>query len=144
MACVYSSSKRCSNTGIQKPKMLISALNPPLPGSDLPVGFQYANGILAVSPTRYILSIILHGVVDKYALNNEAYNRIYGVDNPFLELLQTYRDARIKLYVCDFCLKKLSPTITDDDILTFITPVPFSLNFIYDAENYYDNTIVWA
>lgn len=112
--------------------MLISAASPPLPGGTLPLGFQYANGVLAVSPRRYDLHIVLHGVTDKYALTNERYFALYGENNPYLELLSGYSLAGIKLYVCDFCLKNSSSTITNADILPFVKPVPFSLNFIYD------------
>lgn len=46
------------------------------------------------------LVIVLHGASSKDTLNNTAYNKRYGVDNPNLKLIKALKAEGVKFYLC--------------------------------------------
>lgn len=46
------------------------------------------------------LALVLHGESGKYALNDAAYRRRYGVGNPNADLLRALHDAGVRVVLC--------------------------------------------
>jgi len=46
------------------------------------------------------LAFVVHGTSTKDVLNNEAYNKIYAMDNPNYNLIKTLSEQRVGIYVC--------------------------------------------
>ena len=44
-------------------------------------------------------TVLLHGAATKNALNNDAYKKLFNVENPNAELMKTLKEANIELYV---------------------------------------------
>jgi intracellular sulfur oxidation DsrE/DsrF family protein len=53
-----------------------------------------------VSPDRVHLAIVAQGPAAMAMLDNDAYRRLHGVDNPNLPLLEELRDHGVMLVVC--------------------------------------------
>ena len=53
-----------------------------------------------VPPDQLHLALVLHGESGKYALDDAAYRRRFGVNNPNLELLHALRGAGVRIVLC--------------------------------------------
>jgi intracellular sulfur oxidation DsrE/DsrF family protein len=46
------------------------------------------------------VAVVVHGAALKTLFNHEAYQRLFGIDNPNLELITRLHDAGVRFYVC--------------------------------------------
>ena len=46
------------------------------------------------------VAVVVHGAALKTLFNHEAYQRLFGIDNPNLELVTRLHDAGVRFYVC--------------------------------------------
>ena len=46
------------------------------------------------------VAVVVHGAALKTLFNHEAYRRLFGIDNPNLELVTRLHDAGVRFYVC--------------------------------------------
>lgn len=53
-----------------------------------------------VSPERLKVAIVVHGAAAKDVLDDEAYRKRHGVDNPNLALLEALKRAGVRVYLC--------------------------------------------
>lgn len=53
-----------------------------------------------VSPERLKVAIVVHGDAAKDVLNNEAYHKRHGVDNPNVPLLDALKRAGVRVFLC--------------------------------------------
>lgn len=81
-----------------------------------------AVNVFAISGVRAShrhFDVVIHGAATDIVMNNSAYKRRTGHDNPNIKLIQALRQAGVKLYVCDQALaehhiehKSVNPDIT--------------------------------
>jgi intracellular sulfur oxidation DsrE/DsrF family protein len=129
----------------KKTNLIISCFyNSPKPPT-LPVGFEWALILSSQYKKKYNVTILLHGECIPYGLNNKTYKMKYGVPNPFADFLEKlFVKYKVIIVICHLCLK--NDGYNNDQLLKFVLPIPFSINFIaqsqlrgdlviYDAQN---------
>jgi intracellular sulfur oxidation DsrE/DsrF family protein len=52
------------------------------------------------APETVQAALVLHGSAARDALNNEAFQKRYGVDNPNIALLEALSDAGVEVFLC--------------------------------------------
>lgn len=62
--------------------------------------FLNMHGKAGVSAERLKVAIVVHGAASKDVLNNEAYRKRHGIDNPNLPLLEALKRAGVRVYLC--------------------------------------------
>ncbi len=62
--------------------------------------FLNMHGKAGVSPDRLKVAIVVHGSAAKDALNNDAYRKRHGIDNPNLPLLVALKKAGVRIFLC--------------------------------------------
>jgi len=62
--------------------------------------FLNMHGKAGVSADRLKVAIVVHGPASKDVLNNEAYRKRHGIDNPNLPLLEALKRAGVRVYLC--------------------------------------------
>ena len=111
--------------------VVISCFNAGTESSPLPVGFSWG-ATLAREQTfcssRQVI-LLLHGDCLKYGLTNLAYSNKYGCEkNPFARFLYELSTEGVQLKICHLCL--VQNGFTDQDLLAFVVPVHFSIDYI--------------
>lgn len=53
-----------------------------------------------VSPERLKVAVVVHGDASKDVLDNDAYRKRHGVDNPNVPLLEELKRAGVRVYLC--------------------------------------------
>lgn len=117
-----------------KTKLVISCFyNSLSPPPDLPVGFNWTQVLVQDYSQIYDVTILIHGENIPYSLNDVAYQAKYGTPNPFADFLTEMKNKyKVKIVVCHLCLT--NDGFTDSELLSFIQPVPFSINFIAQSQ----------
>lgn len=62
--------------------------------------FLNMHGKAGVSAERLKVAVVVHGAASKDVLNNEAYRKRHGIDNPNLPLLEALKRAGVRVYLC--------------------------------------------
>lgn len=62
--------------------------------------FLNMHGKAGISPDRLKVAIVVHSAASKDVLNNAAYKKRYGVDNPNVPLLEALKRAGVRIYLC--------------------------------------------
>lgn len=73
------------------------AVNPRMEGV---ARFLNMHARAGVPRERMQLALVLHGAAGKDALDNDAYRKRFGVDNPNVPLLKALGDAGVQVYLC--------------------------------------------
>jgi intracellular sulfur oxidation DsrE/DsrF family protein len=114
----------------KKIKTIISCI---YDGSPIPIGFSWANTLATRYECKYKQTVLLHGECLKYGLNSDVYQSIYGTPNPSATLLQQFVEQyKIKVVICELCLN--NEGFNNSQLLPFIKPVPFSIDFIAESQ----------
>ena len=58
------------------------------------------HGLGGVKAENLKVAIAIHGGATDIIIDNAAYQKRYGVDNPNLELIATLKEAGVEVYVC--------------------------------------------
>lgn len=58
------------------------------------------HGLSGVKAESLKVAIAIHGGATDIIINNAAYKKRYGVDNPNIDLIATLKDAGVEVYVC--------------------------------------------
>jgi len=96
-----------------------------------PIGFKWTSILLDKFEKRhYKITLVLHGDCLKYSLRSSKYPD--GNKNPYKNLLKIYTDYGVHIVVCELCLNELG--YTNKDILSFVKPIPFSIDFIIQKQ----------
>jgi intracellular sulfur oxidation DsrE/DsrF family protein len=104
-----------------KQNVLISCFNNSSKAS-LPVGLSWAKTLSDNYSDTYNVKMILHGDCIKFGLRSSKYER----------LLRNLYDIGVDIFICHLCL--INDGFTDSDILQFIQPVPFSIDYIIQCQ----------
>jgi intracellular sulfur oxidation DsrE/DsrF family protein len=117
----------------KKTNLLISCFyNSPNP-STLPIGFDWTQIISTEYEKKYNVTILLHGECIPHGLNNKTYEKKFGVPNPFADFLEKlFVKNKVVIVICHLCLA--NDGYNDDQLLKFILPIPFSINFIAQSQ----------
>ena len=59
-----------------------------------------------VAPNKLHVVMVVHGPAAQYIVNNESYQKKFGVNNPNLPLFIALKEAGVKLFVCGQSLFK--------------------------------------
>ena len=95
--------------------------------------FNWATILTTQFPSNaYQLTMLLHGDCLKYGLANDAYLAEFGVPNPFENILISENNAGVNIVICQLCLTK--DGFNDSQLLDFIIPVPFSVQYIIQQQ----------
>lgn len=70
------------------------------PGLNNVARMMNLHGLGGVSTQNLHVTVAIHGGATEVILNNEAYRKNNGVDNPNLELIEALKESGAKLYVC--------------------------------------------
>lgn len=107
---------------------------------EIPTGFNIAETIKKFG--NYKIKILLHGNCLKYALDDKQYNKTYNTNNPFKEFLLTlFEKKHVSIKVCEKCLK--DDGFNNSDLLKFVKPVKYSMDYIIKQEKYKNYQILW-
>ncbi len=74
--------------------------------------------------------LLLHGFTLKYGLNGASYNKEFKMPNPQEGALMALHGKGVRILICEYCLRQHN--YTRQDLLPFVTPVPFSVDYIID------------
>lgn len=104
-------------------------------GQVLPVGFGWVNDLISLKDNKKRkLIALLHGECLKYGLKNSVYKAKFGTNNPFKKLLQNWAtNDGVSIKICNLCLTQNGYTVAD--ILPFVQPVPFSIQYIINQQS---------
>lgn len=71
-----------------------------------------------VPQNRLDVALIIWGVPISVVMNNEAYKKKYGVDNPNIKIIEAMKAAGIKLFACGQSImkSKIDPATVNPDI----------------------------
>lgn len=71
-----------------------------------------------VPQNRLDVAMIIWGVPISVVMNNEAYKKKYGVDNPNIKIIEAMKAAGIKLFACGQSImkSKIDPATVNPDI----------------------------
>ena len=100
--------------------------------SSLPVGFSWAQILSDQYKKKYKITILLHGECIKFGLNSNTYQSKYGTPNPYADLLENLAKNKVKIVICDLCLH--NDGFNDNQLLEFVKPIPFSIDFIAQSQ----------
>lgn len=96
--------------------------------SNVPVGFDWAS-VLLQQFKNYSVTVLLHGQNIPFGLKNSVYQAKYGLNNPYSGyLLNLVKKYGLKIVICDLCLK--NDGFDNKDLLSFVKPIPFSIDYI--------------
>lgn len=99
----------------------------------LPVGFNWAQILSTQYKKKYNVTILLHGSCIPYGLNNNTYKMKYDTINPFSDFLKKLSiENGVEIVICHLCLE--NDGFNDGQLLNFIKPIPFSINFIAQSQ----------
>lgn len=59
-----------------------------------------------VQANKLHVVMVIHGLAAQYVVNNEGYQKKFGMDNPNIPLFRELQDAGVKLFVCGQSLNK--------------------------------------
>ena len=100
---------------------------------DLPVGFSWAKTLSTEFDHKYKITILLHGECLKYGLNSETYKSKYDKSNPYKKFLTNLsKEFKVKIVICKLCLHE--DNFNDEQLLKFINPINFSVDYIIQSE----------
>lgn len=101
--------------------------------SDVPVGFSWASTLLQQFGKDYEVTILLHGQNIPFGLQNKVYKAQYGLDNPYISYLSNLvLNYGLKIVICELCLQK--DGFNNKQLLPFVRPIPFSIDYIARSE----------
>jgi len=106
-------------------------------------GFFMAK-ILSEPPykSKYKITILLHGGCLKYGLTNSAYQERYKEPNPYASFLTDMRQKNVKIKICQLCITKSG--FKDDELLPFVKPVPYIIDYMLQFQTKKDHFIAYA
>jgi intracellular sulfur oxidation DsrE/DsrF family protein len=117
----------------KKTHLVISCFNNTFSTQILPVGFNWGQILSTQYKKKYRVTILLHGGCIFYGLNNATYQASFGTLNPFATFLEKiFTENKVKIVICELCLR--NDGYMDNQLLEFIKPVPFSINYIARAQ----------
>lgn len=69
--------------------------------------------------------LVIHGPAAQYVVNNEAYQKKFGTDNPNTGLFKALREAGVKIFVCGQSLVKRSiqPETVSPDVKVALSAI---------------------
>lgn len=112
-------------------RAIISCFNSVASGSSvnsLPVGFNWSQILITMYSNKYKVTALLHGDCLKYGLKEDVYFTTYGEANPYAGFLHSLYKKGVKIVLCHLCLTQ--DGFNDSDLLPFIKPISFSIDYI--------------
>lgn len=117
----------------KKTHLVISCYNNAFNPIELPTGFTWTQDFVMLYPNKYRLTMLLHGGCLYYGLKSDVFEAKFGFPNPFVGFLtQIHFDHHVTIKICQFCVT--NDEFTDADLLDFVEPVPFGVNYLVQQE----------
>lgn len=117
---------------MKKQSIVISCIYDSVTTTTLPVGFSWADVLTTKYSKKYKLTVLLHGECIKFGLNSSIYFKNYKSKNPYSKFLKELKKRGVKIVICKLCLNNDGFNV--DQLLDFVEPIPFSIDFIARSE----------